>query len=457
MGLRPVQPGARALPLDRPTQVHLSQGDRDGSAITVSWMTTNVSRSLVKVGRRPGRYDRTYGGEAPAQRYHYAYAYQPRAYASGLVHHQRVSGLEYDTVYYYVCGSEEGGFSAERRFKTPPKPSAAATVTFAVVGDLGQTRYSRLNAQAMLADAAITSVVVVGDLSYADSAARPSARRPCSQRRWDSWFEMVEPLASRMPLMTCPGNHEIEADHPRPGTATPFLAYTARLRMPGANPLFYSYNYGPVHFLMLNNYMPYDEASPQYAFAAADLAAVDRAVTPWLLAAFHAPWYNSNWHNHNEMEEVGMREAMEDLFHRHQVDLVFSGHVHNYERMHPVYRGRRTPGAAVYINVGDGGNREGPALGFYPQPPWSAFRLAAELDPMRIFGHGKVAVHNRTHLHFTWHRLWGSARDLGDEVWLVRNGSDQGVPRRGLQVREVRRAVQRTGRRPIDTAPREAA
>ena len=294
----------------------------------------------------------------------------------------------------------------------------------------------------MISDPSLTSLVLVGDLSYADSASKPSNDYPCSQTRWDSWFDMVEPLVSQMPLMTCPGNHEIEAGQPEPGTNTRFLAYTARLRLPGADPLFYSYDYGPVHFLMLNNYMPFAEGSPQHDFVKEDLAAVNRAVTPWLVATFHAPWYNSNMHHHDEAQEVGMREAMEDLFHRHEVDIVFSGHVHNYERMHPVYRRRPTPGAVTYINVGDGGNREGPALGEYPRPKWSAFRLDAERDPMRIFGHGKVVVHNSTHLHFTWHRLWDSARDVGDEVWLVRNDGRDGRPARGVSVSVVRTALQ---------------
>ena len=86
-------------------------------------------------------------GQEPPRRYNYTYGHQEGVYVSGLIHHQTVSGLAYDSTYYYVCGSEEGGFSAEHSFKTPPKPSAEATVTFAVVGDLGQTRFSRINVQ----------------------------------------------------------------------------------------------------------------------------------------------------------------------------------------------------------------------------------------------------------------------------------------------------------------------
>lgn len=37
--------------------------------------------------------------------------------------------------------------------------------------------------------------------------------------------------------------------------------------------MYYSTNVGPAHFLMLNSYMRYDNASAQYAFVEKDLAA----------------------------------------------------------------------------------------------------------------------------------------------------------------------------------------
>lgn len=105
--------------------------------------------------------------------------------------------------------------------------------------------------------------------------------------------------------------------------------------------------------------MDFNTTSVQYAWLKAALAKVDRSVTPWLIANMHAPWYNSNTAHHDEPQETGMRAAMETLFHQYAVDLVFAGHVHAYERMYPVYRNVTAPGATTYINIGDGGNREG--------------------------------------------------------------------------------------------------
>lgn len=49
---------------------------------------------------------------------------------------------------------------------------------------------------------------------------------------------------------------------------------------------------------------------------------------------------------------------MEPLLASYGVDLVFSGHVHAYERSVPVFDNRPAECAPVHIVIGDGGNRE---------------------------------------------------------------------------------------------------
>ncbi|GAB2301485.1 Purple acid phosphatase 23, partial [Dionaea muscipula] len=53
-----------------------------------------------------------------------------------------------------------------------------------------------------------------------------------------------------------------------------------------------------------------------------------------------------------------MRQEMESLLYHHGVDIVFSGHVHAYERMNRIYNYTLDPYGPVYITVGDGGNIE---------------------------------------------------------------------------------------------------
>jgi hypothetical protein len=67
-----------------------------------------------------------------------------------------------------------------------------------------------------------------------------------------------------------------------------------------------------------------------------------------------------------------MQEAIEDTLYDTKVGLVFSGHVHSYERICQVYQYKCTAGAPYYSNIGDGGNKEGLASEWVePQPEWS--------------------------------------------------------------------------------------
>jgi acid phosphatase type 7 len=165
----------------------------------------------------------------------------------------------------------------------------------------------------------------------------------------------------------------------------------ARLAMPKvATQLWYGLQLGPIHFLMLSSYSDYSNTGPQYAWLTAELAAIDRSVTPWVIAVLHAPWYNSNTAHQGEGE--AMRQSMETMLYKANVDLVLAGHVHAYERCYRSYNFQRDPNGPYYITIGDGGNREGLATKWEsPQPVWSAFRQAS-------YGHGELQVFNATHM-----------------------------------------------------------
>lgn len=137
-------------------------------------------------------------------------------------------------------------------------------------------------------------------------------------------------------MMVIEGNHEIE---PQISNIT-FQSYLTRFSVPsnesgsGTN-LYYSFDASGIHIIMLGAYVDYNQRSTQYVWLENDLKKVDRSKTPWLVAAWHPPWYNSYSSHYQEFE--CMRLQMEDLLYQNGVDIVFSGHVHAYERMNRVY------------------------------------------------------------------------------------------------------------------------
>ncbi|URD79866.1 Calcineurin-like phosphoesterase [Musa troglodytarum] len=305
-----------------PQQVHISAVAADH--MRVSWITDDRHvPSLVEYGKVSGKYDSAATGE------HTSYIYF--FYTSGKIHHVKIGPLEPDTVYYYRCG----GIDQEFSFKTPP---AALPIEIAVIGSMLvlvarsavlaediclQTEWTA-STLAHVAESNYDMLLLPGDLSYADT----------QQPLWDSFGRFVQPYASKRPWMVTEGNHDIEAFpvfH-----CHPFVAYDSRWRMPydesgSASNLYYSFDVaGAVHVVMLGSYADFNTSSSQYKWLVADLAKVDRRITPWLVALLHAPWYNTNLAHQGEGES--MRQAMESLLYRARVDVVFAGHVHAYER-----------------------------------------------------------------------------------------------------------------------------
>ncbi|XP_006663217.2 purple acid phosphatase 22 isoform X2 [Oryza brachyantha] len=382
---------AHGKPASHPQQVHISiVGEKN---MRISWVTDDRTRpSVVEYGTSPGKYTASATGD------HTTYSYF--LYKSGAIHHATIGPLEPSTTYYYQCGKAGDEFT----LRTPP---ARLPVEFVVIGDLGQTGWTASTLSHIAGGGDYDMLLLPGDLSYADT----------QQPLWDTFGRLVQPLASARPWMVTEGNHEIET---LPVVEfAPFVAYNARWRMPheesgSASNLYYSFDAagGAAHVVMLGSYADFGEGSPQRAWLERDLAGVDRRRTPWLLALLHAPWYNTNQAHQGEGER--MRRAMESLLYEARVDVVFSGHVHAYERFTRIYDNEADSRGPMYITIGDGGNREGLALKFikgHKSAHLSEFREAS-------FGHGRLRIVNETTAVWTWHRNDDQFATVRDEVWL---------------------------------------
>ena len=91
----------------------------------------------------------------------------------------------------------------------------------------------------------------------------------------------------------------------------------------GVDTVWYSVEVGGVHWITLSNYHDFTVGSAQYKWLQADLAAIDRSVTPWVLVQSHAPWLNTNSAHQGDGE--AQRKALEPLLYAAGVDAVFAG------------------------------------------------------------------------------------------------------------------------------------
>ena len=104
------------------------------------------------------------------------------------------------------------------------------------------------------------------------------------------------------------------------------------------------------------------EDQGQFEFASADLAkAKSNTNTDWIIVYFHRPLYSGSGSKND-----GMRDMYHPLFQKYNVDLVLSGHAHNYQRTYPLNYHEDRPGKTSNIGpsntTGDSINQEDKSL-----------------------------------------------------------------------------------------------
>lgn len=142
------------------------------------------------------------------------------------------------------------------------------------------------------------------------------------------------------------------------------------------------------------------------------MAFIDRKVTPWVFVVMHCPWYNSNTAHVGEQQAVLMREAMEPLLYKYHVNFVMTGHVHAYERTHPVFQNQTVSDGVMYVTIGDGGNSEGHAISYSDAPVWSAYRNGTQ------YGHAELAILSKDKMEWRWMRNVDGLMISHDDVVL---------------------------------------
>ena len=165
----------------------------------------------------------------------------------------------------------------------------------------------------------------------------------------------------------------------------------------------YSFNYESMHVIMLSSEHSYYHNSsyetPAFSFVKNDLMRVNRTLTPWLVVGIHRPLYTSQDEIYDI--EIGMHllNELEDIMYEYQVDVVFAGHLHSYQRTCALYQwkcvGRNidSKNGITYITVGTGGHR----LSYedFTVADWS------EYFQNQYWGYSRIHV-NRTHFLFEY-------------------------------------------------------
>ncbi|EDQ89016.1 uncharacterized protein MONBRDRAFT_25809 [Monosiga brevicollis MX1] len=358
----------------QPEQVHIAFAGQDANGyptgVSVTWYTANVTSTSIV------RYGTLASGSLTSQA---SATTAPQSYLDGHGFHHvvRVLNLQPATEYMYQVGDQTDGWSDTFVFRSAPATSDVP-VSFALFGDMGylgsaerpmvvatgglQKNWSAVPVRTLLESLkdtkAIDFIWHLGDIGYADDAFSHAPLKFGYESAYNGYMNWIQNLTATMPYMVSVGNHESECHSPacvadtKIGNALRnFSAYNTRWHMPsedskGVLNMWYSWNYGPVHFISLNTetdfpgageentgdshdpFMPAGHFAPDGTYLAwleQELAAAhaNRAQRPWIIAGGHRPF--------PDIAANGVQE----LFERYEVDVYVAGHTHSYSRSMP--------------------------------------------------------------------------------------------------------------------------
>lgn len=153
-----------------------------------------------------------------------------------------------------------------------------------------------------------------------------------SHKQWNTFFETASELLQAAPLYPALGNHERDAPE-----------YFDLFRLPG-NERWYSFDAGPVHFIVLDSNTRYRANEEQKAWLKKDLA---ESRSPFKIAVYHHPAFSSSIVKVRQRESDLMYRAWGALFEEGGLRLAIQGHNHNYQRAEK--------NGVTYVTSGGGG------------------------------------------------------------------------------------------------------
>lgn len=238
-------------------------------------------------------------------------------------HHEvQLTGLTPYTNYFYRV--DQGEISS---FRTAA-PEDQTNFRFVVIGD---TRTGHRVHRALInrmVDISPDFVIHTGDMVESGRV----------KSEWDNFFNIGKDLLRSAPFFPTLGNHE---DFDPPNFKSPYLDI---FHLPG-NELWYSFDYGNARFICLkadgypiNVYFPDEE---QLNWLEKQLSENE---AQWLFVFFHIGIFTSR---SEEFLETGLRERLAPMLERYNVDAVFMGHHHSYERL-------LVNGVTYFITAGGG-------------------------------------------------------------------------------------------------------
>jgi acid phosphatase type 7 len=207
-------------------------------------------------------------------------------------------------LYCYQVTSNGVALTEPAPLTTAPPPGLSKPMKFVALGDSGTGGDAQKALKKRLTEVDFDFLLFLGDIAY--KSGTPSQVQ-------NNFFEIYADILKYVPAYPSIGNHERRTQEGRPYFEAFVLPKPER---------FYSFDWGDVHFVALDTTQHDTE---QLEWLQQDLASTKQQ---WKIAFGHHPMYTNSLRG----PQRGLREAYAKIFADGKVDLVVTGHEHQYER-----------------------------------------------------------------------------------------------------------------------------
>ena len=275
-------------------------------------------------------------------------------------HEAIITGLKPKTWYFYNIYDNGVNLTPNEKswFQTA---TTSGEFTFAAWGDSGLCTVEQFEIRDRLRERWYDTQLWIhtGDIAYPNGSNDEFGPNGSYDEFEQCHFDVYQELLSWRPFFPAIGNHEYNTD-----AGAPFVDIFDLPITPDWDwyldevERYYSFDWGDAHFVMLDSHTPLERVNDAVTNDMADWLAHDLANDDhtWKIAVIHRPVYSSS----KAHPELDVREKMAPLFEAYGVDLVLSGHNHNYERTYPIRDeaiSTLRDGGVVYVVTGGGGNQ----------------------------------------------------------------------------------------------------
>jgi predicted phosphodiesterase len=245
----------------------------------------------------------------------------------------------------------------EGKFHTRPAPTKP--VRFVTVGDMASNKPEQYGIAYQISLQKPEFLIALGDITYPGGRVLQYLNHffPCYNDVAKPSPKTGAPLMASIPFYPIIGNHDTDMQRfpDYPDAYSAFYWFSVPKNGPGAGPWnlplkderlaaafksiagpefpamsVYSFDYGPGHFVAIDaNSYSMKEVEKIIPWLEQNLSATKQ---PWKFVCFHHPAFHTSKEHYTQQS---MR-LLEPTFEKYGVDVVFAGHVHNYQRSKPL-------------------------------------------------------------------------------------------------------------------------